>query len=118
MAAPRRSAPARHFGNVDVFLGAIERAEPGDVLAVDNGGSQARLEEYLAARSSDAGVAFRQHLRAIGGEIEECTFSDATPDAPPAHRVREGTGGYCPRALRNLSSAGRSSVLMWSTPAL
>ena len=37
-----RVAPARHGGSVDVFLEAFERAEPGDVLVVDNGG---RLDE-------------------------------------------------------------------------
>lgn len=33
-----RARPARHVGSVDVFLEAIERGEPGDVLVVDNGG--------------------------------------------------------------------------------
>jgi regulator of RNase E activity RraA len=37
-----RAAPARHAGSVDVFLEAFERARPGDVLVVDNGG---RLDE-------------------------------------------------------------------------
>lgn len=34
--------PARHFGSVDVFLEAMETAQPGDVLVIDNGG---RLDE-------------------------------------------------------------------------
>ncbi|MFC4630288.1 RraA family protein [Promicromonospora alba] len=33
-----RARPARHVGSVDVFLEAIELAEPGDVLVVDNEG--------------------------------------------------------------------------------
>lgn len=33
-----RARPARHVGSVDVFLEAIERGEPGDVLVVDNEG--------------------------------------------------------------------------------
>jgi regulator of RNase E activity RraA len=40
-----RVAPARHVGSVDVFLEAYERAEPGDVLVVDNGG---RVDESCA----------------------------------------------------------------------
>jgi 4-hydroxy-4-methyl-2-oxoglutarate aldolase len=40
--AAGRVAPARHAGSVDVFLEAFERAAPGDVLVVDNGG---RLDE-------------------------------------------------------------------------
>ena len=30
--------PVRHYGSVDVFLEALSRAEPGDVLVIDNGG--------------------------------------------------------------------------------
>jgi regulator of RNase E activity RraA len=33
--------------------------------------SQARLGEYIAARNSDEGFTFREHLRSFGGEIEE-----------------------------------------------
>lgn len=33
-----RVLPARHYGSVDVFLEAMETAEPGDVLVIDNGG--------------------------------------------------------------------------------
>lgn len=32
-----RVLPARHYGSVDVFLEAMNRAKPGDVLVVDNG---------------------------------------------------------------------------------
>lgn len=37
-----RALPVRHVGSVDIFFEAIERASPGDVLIVDNGG---RLDE-------------------------------------------------------------------------
>jgi 4-hydroxy-4-methyl-2-oxoglutarate aldolase len=37
-----RALPAQHFGSVDVFLEAIQSAERGDVLVIDNGG---RLDE-------------------------------------------------------------------------
>jgi len=33
-----RALPARHAGSVDIFLEAMEAADPGDVLVVDNGG--------------------------------------------------------------------------------
>ena len=35
-----RVLPARHYGSVDVFLEAMERASTGDVLVIDNGGLQ------------------------------------------------------------------------------
>ena len=37
-----RVSPARHVGSVDIFLEALEGAEQGDVMVVDNGG---RLDE-------------------------------------------------------------------------
>jgi regulator of RNase E activity RraA len=40
-----RVCPARHAGSVDIFLEALERAAPGDVLVVDNDG---RLDESCA----------------------------------------------------------------------
>jgi 4-hydroxy-4-methyl-2-oxoglutarate aldolase len=36
--AAGRAVPARHSGSVDVFLEAFGRAQPGDVLVIDNGG--------------------------------------------------------------------------------
>lgn len=33
-----RVLPAKHFGSVDVFLEAMESADPGDVLVIDNDG--------------------------------------------------------------------------------
>jgi 4-hydroxy-4-methyl-2-oxoglutarate aldolase len=37
-----RVLPAQHYGSVDIFLEAMESAEPGDVLVIDNGG---RMDE-------------------------------------------------------------------------
>ncbi len=37
-----RARPVRHVGSIDVFLEALQRAAPGEVLVVDNGG---RLDE-------------------------------------------------------------------------
>lgn len=36
--AEGRACCVRHFGSVDIFLEAIDRARPGDVLVIDNGG--------------------------------------------------------------------------------
>lgn len=36
--AAGRVRPARHAGSVDVFLEAVEKAQPGDLLVVDNAG--------------------------------------------------------------------------------
>jgi regulator of RNase E activity RraA len=53
-----RVRPARHYGSVDVFLEAIERAEPGDVLVVDNGGRQdeACVGDLVTLEASRAGL--------------------------------------------------------------
>jgi regulator of RNase E activity RraA len=49
----------RHFGSVDVFLEALERSRPGDVLVIDNAG---RLDEgcvgdLIAIEAQAAGIA-------------------------------------------------------------
>jgi regulator of RNase E activity RraA len=53
-----RVAPARHVGSVDVFLEALERAAPGDVLVVDNGGrlDEACVGDLVALEAQAAGL--------------------------------------------------------------
>jgi 4-hydroxy-4-methyl-2-oxoglutarate aldolase len=54
-----RALPARHYGSVDVFLEAFGRAEPGDVLVVDNGGrsDEACVGDLAALEAQAAGLA-------------------------------------------------------------
>ncbi len=53
-----RVLPARHVGSVDVFLEAFERAQPGDVLVVDNGGrlDEACVGDLVALEAKAAGL--------------------------------------------------------------
>jgi regulator of RNase E activity RraA len=54
-----RVRPARHCGSVDVFLEALEMAEPSDVLVVDNGGriDEACVGDLVTLEVSNAGLA-------------------------------------------------------------
>jgi 4-hydroxy-4-methyl-2-oxoglutarate aldolase len=54
-----RALPARHYGSVDVFLEAFGRAEPGDVLVVDNGGrtDEACVGDLTVLEAEAAGLA-------------------------------------------------------------
>src|SRR5436309_2569035 len=54
-----RAVPARHYGSVDVFLEALGRAEPGDVLVVDNGGrtDEACVGDLTVLEAEGAGLA-------------------------------------------------------------
>jgi regulator of RNase E activity RraA len=54
-----RALPARHYGSVDVFLEAFGRAEPGDVLVVDDGGrtDEACIGDLTALEAQAAGLA-------------------------------------------------------------
>src|SRR5690349_15748069 len=54
-----RALPARHYGSVDVFLEAFGRAEPGDVLVVDNGGrtDEACVGDLAVLEAGSAGLA-------------------------------------------------------------
>jgi 4-hydroxy-4-methyl-2-oxoglutarate aldolase len=53
-----RALPTRHYGSVDVFLEALGRAEPGDVLVVDNGGrmDEACVGDLTVLEAEAAGV--------------------------------------------------------------
>jgi regulator of RNase E activity RraA len=54
-----RALPAKHFGSVDVFLAAFERASPGDVLVADNAGrrDEGCIGDLITAEAKLAGLA-------------------------------------------------------------
>jgi 4-hydroxy-4-methyl-2-oxoglutarate aldolase len=54
-----RVLPVRHYGSVDVFLEALRRAEPGDVLVIDNRGrsDEACVGDLAVLEAEAAGVA-------------------------------------------------------------
>ena len=54
-----RALPARHAGSVDVFLEALEEAQPGDMLVIDDGArtDQACIGDLVALESAAAGIA-------------------------------------------------------------
>ena len=54
-----RVLPAKHFGSVDVFLEAMESAEPGDVLVIDNGGrnDEGCIGDLIALEAKASGLA-------------------------------------------------------------
>ncbi|MEV0005437.1 RraA family protein [Micromonospora sp. NPDC050980] len=54
-----RVRPARHAGSVDIFLEAIDRAAPGDVLVVDDGGrtDRACVGDLVVREAQAAGLA-------------------------------------------------------------
>ncbi|MGR6319813.1 RraA family protein [Micromonospora soli] len=54
-----RVLPTRHVGSVDIFLEAIDRAAPGDVLVVDNAGrtDEACVGDLVVLEARAAGLA-------------------------------------------------------------
>jgi 4-hydroxy-4-methyl-2-oxoglutarate aldolase len=54
-----RARPVRHFGSVDVFLEAIEQAQAGDVLVIDNGdrNDEGCIGDLAALEAKAAGLA-------------------------------------------------------------
>lgn len=57
--AAGRVLPARHYGSVDIFLEAMEHAEPGDILVIDNGGrmDEACIGDLIALEAQACGLA-------------------------------------------------------------
>ncbi|WP_158880306.1 RraA family protein [Amycolatopsis anabasis] len=107
-----RVVPARHAGSVDVFLEALDRAVPGDVLVVDNGGraDESCVGDLVALEVRTAGLAgiviWGLHrdtadLRAIGlpvfstGAIPTgpLRLDDRSPDALVSAQVGAWTVG-------------------------
>jgi len=54
-----RVLPVRHAGSIDIFLEALDRAEPGDVLVIDNGGrlDEACVGDLVTLEAKRAGLA-------------------------------------------------------------
>jgi 4-hydroxy-4-methyl-2-oxoglutarate aldolase len=54
-----RALPVRHFGSVDVFLEAMQNAQPGEVLVIDNGGrlDEACIGDLTALEAEHCGLA-------------------------------------------------------------
>jgi regulator of RNase E activity RraA len=54
-----RALPVRHAGSVDIFLEALETAEPGDVLVIDNEGrlDEACVGDLMVLEAAGAGLA-------------------------------------------------------------
>ncbi|HEV7743111.1 MAG TPA: RraA family protein [Pseudolysinimonas sp.] len=54
-----RALPVRHSGSVDVFLEVLERAQPGDVLVIDNEGrlDEACVGDLMVLEAAGAGLA-------------------------------------------------------------
>jgi len=91
--AAGRVAPAQHFGSVDVFLEAIDRARAGDVLVIDNGG-----------RSAEACIGDLTVLEARAGGLEGMLVCGAHRDT--AELVEIGfpvfSYGRCPAGPRRV----------------
>lgn len=54
-----RALPVRHVGSIDVFFEALELAQPGDVMVIDNGGrtDEACIGDIVLLEAKAAGIA-------------------------------------------------------------
>jgi 4-hydroxy-4-methyl-2-oxoglutarate aldolase len=54
-----RARPVRHVGSIDVFFEALEKATPGEILVVDNGGrlDEACIGDIVLLEAKAAGIA-------------------------------------------------------------
>jgi regulator of RNase E activity RraA len=54
-----RALPVRHVGSIDIFFEALEHAQPGDVMVIDNGGrlDEACIGDIVLLEAQAAGLA-------------------------------------------------------------
>lgn len=62
---------AEEIAEVATVIRDTERRQAARMRLGSSLRQQAKFDEYIAARRVDGGFTFRQHLRAIGGEVEE-----------------------------------------------
>jgi regulator of RNase E activity RraA len=85
--------PVRHAGSVDVFLEAMETAEEGDVLVIDNGG-----------RMDEACIGDLTVLEAMHAKLGGIAVWGAHRDSPELERIGFPVFSYgtCPSGPRRL----------------
>lgn len=104
-----RVLPARHYGSVDIFLEALEAAEPGDIMVIDNQGrtDEGCIGDLTVLELQDAGLAgvivwgFHRdtaELRRIGFPVFTYGTNPAGPvrlDPPPPRALEMAQfGGF------------------------
>ena len=108
-----RVLPVRHYGSVDVFLEAFNRAEAGDVLVIDNGGrvDEACVGDLAVLEAGVAGVA--------GLVVWACTATRRNSQrsafrSSATAATRPGRCGWTSASQRRWSLPG--SGCTWSAP--
>ena len=115
-----RALPVRHVGSIDVFMEALDHAQSGDVMVIDNGGrsDEACIGDIVLLEAMAAGIAgfVIWGLHRDSAELREIGLPVFSMGAlPPARSACTRARPTCSSAPASARTRSRAKTSWWPT---